>query len=83
MCSTHCGGSTGSSLSEILVVPKPVALKKKRQAVNSKASCITDSPVLRELKHRKEEKEAKEMEKRTKMLEREQKKKEREKKKKE
>ena len=51
VCSTHCGGSTGSSLSEILVVPKPVALKKKRQAVNSKASCITDSPVLQELLH--------------------------------
>ena len=39
--------------------------------------------MLRELKHRKEEKEAKEIEKRTKMLEREQKKKERERKKKE
>lgn len=38
MCSTHCGGSTGSSLSEILVVPKPVAPKKKRQTVNSKAT---------------------------------------------
>jgi len=30
VCSTHCGRSTGSSLSAILVVPKPVALKKKK-----------------------------------------------------
>ena len=82
--STHCGGSTASSLSEILVIPKPNgAPKKKRQAVNSKASCITDSPVLQELKRKKEEKEAKEEEKKAKKLEREKKKKEREKKKKE
>ena len=28
-CSTHCGGNTGSSLSEILVVLKPVCTKKE------------------------------------------------------
>jgi hypothetical protein len=58
-CSTHCGGSTGSSLSEILAIPKPLApKKKKRQVVNAKAACITDAEVLEELKHQKEEKEA-------------------------
>ena len=78
MCSTHCGGSTGSSLSEILAIPKPLASKKKtRQAVNTKASCITDAEVLEELKHQKEEKKAREEEKRIRKLEREKKKKER------
>ena len=79
MCSTHCGGSTGSSLNEILAIPKPLAPKKKmRQAVNTKASCITDAEVLEELKHQKEEKEAREEEKRIRKLEREKKKKDRE-----
>lgn len=59
MCSTRCGGSTGGSLNKILVVQKPVALKKKRQAVNSKASCITELPVLRELKQEKKAKQNK------------------------
>lgn len=54
---------------KILVAPKPVAPKKKQQAINSQASCVTALPVLLELKHRKEEKEAMEMEKYTKMLE--------------
>ena len=75
VCSTHCGGSTASSLSEILAIPKPLASKKKRrQAVNAKATCITDAEVLEELKHQKEEKEARAEEKRIRKLEREKKK---------
>ena len=55
--SLHCGGSTGSSLSEILALPKPLAPKKRgRKAVNAKASCITDSEVLEELKQKKKKK---------------------------
>lgn len=70
VCSTHCGGSTESSLSEILAVPKPLAPKKKRiQAVNAKANCITDAEVLEELKHQKRKKRREE--KRIRKLERE------------
>lgn len=68
--STHCGGSTGSSQSEILTIPKSLALKKRRQTVNAKTSCITDSQVLNKLKHQKKEREAKEQKKRAEKLER-------------
>ena len=50
--SDSCGGSTGS---EFLAVPKQLASKTKRQAVNAKASCITDTEVLEELKHQKKQ----------------------------
>ena len=63
-------------MSEILAIPKTLA--PKRQAVNTKVSCITDTEVLKGLKHRKEEKEATEEEKRIRKLEKEKKKKERE-----
>ena len=71
--SSNCGESTSSSLSEILVLPKPLAQKKKgrKPAVNAKASCITDTEVLDDLKQQKNEKEAKEQEKIMKRLEKE------------
>ena len=65
-------GSTGSSLIKIVAVPNNLALKKKRtQAVNAKANCITVGKVLEELKHQKEEKEAREEDKRIQKLWRE------------
>ena len=43
-------------LSDILVLPKPKPSKKKRSAVDSKKACLTDSPVLEQLKRKEEEK---------------------------
>ena len=64
VCSTHCSSTTASSkLSDILALPKPKAPQKKRQAVNSKAQCITDIDVLQELKAKEQEKVQKEEEK--------------------
>jgi hypothetical protein len=43
-------GPASSVLSKVLVLPKPRTPKRKRkQAINSKAVCITDSPVLQGL----------------------------------
>ena len=75
--------SNASSLSDILVLPKPLPPKKGKPAINAKANCITDVEVLDDLKMQKEEKEAKEEEKVMKQLEKEKKKEERERKKKE
>lgn len=76
VCSTHCSSTTASSkLSDILALPKPKApQKKRRQAVNSKAQCITDIAVLQELKAKEQEKVQKEEEKRMRKLERQRKK---------
>lgn len=72
VCSTHCG-STTSSTSDILVLPKPKVPQKKRQAVNSKASCITDTEVFEQLKAKEREKVQKEEEKRLSKLKRQRK----------
>ena len=85
LSSSNCGESTSSSLSEILALPKPLSPKKRgrKPAVNAKATCITDSEVLNDLRKQREEKEAKEKERELKQLERGKKKKERERKKRE
>ena len=81
----HAGASVGSSqsssvLSEILVlpVPKPSQQRSKRQAVNSKARCITDMDVLEELKAKEQKKVEEEEEKKARRLERERERKARE-----
>lgn len=43
-------------LSDILVLPKPKPSQKKRAAENSKTACLTDSPVLEQLKRKEKEK---------------------------
>ena len=76
VCSTHCSSTTTSSaLSSILALPKPKApQRKRRQAINSKARCITDIDVLQELKTKEQEKVRLEEEKRMRKLERQRKK---------
>ena len=83
--SSNCDESTASSLSEILALPKLIATRKKtrKEAVNAKANCITDTEVLEDLKQQKEEKAAKEREKSRQQLEKEKRRQERERKKKE
>ena len=83
--STGTEESTTSSLSDILALPKPVPSRRtnRKPAVNAKASCITDTEVLKKLVQQKEEKEAKDEENLRKKLEKEKKKRERERKKKE
>ena len=57
--SYNCDESTASSLSKILDLPKSIATreKKRKQAVNAKANCITDGEGLEDLKQQKEAKE--------------------------
>ena len=57
-CSTtSCEGS--SVLSDILAYPEPkfsTSKRKRKPALNSKAICLSDSPVVQEIKHKEEEK---------------------------
>ena len=56
-CSTSCEGS--SVLSEILAYPEPkfsTSKRKRKPALNCKAICLSDSPVVQEIKHKEEEK---------------------------
>lgn len=83
VCSTQCSSAaTSSSLSEILTLPKPIAPKRKRrQAINAKAQCITDTEVVQKLKAKQQEKIQKEKEKEVRKLERQRKKEDKEEKK--
>ena len=76
MCSTHCGSiPSNSTLSDILALPtlKVHQQKRKVQAVNAKARCITDTDVLEELKAKEWEKVEKEETKMMQKLERQRK----------
>ena len=69
-------------LDELLVLPEPQRPKtsrRKKQAINSKAVCITDDEVLDDMKKNEAEKAEVEALKTCKRMEREEKKREREK----
>ena len=57
--------SSTSDLSEVLVLPRPVAKTKTKSkpSLNKKAICITDDVVLEELKQKEDDKKAKELKK--------------------
>ena len=82
--STGLAGSSNSVLSgskcsdileEFLVLPKPkpTTTRKTKKGLNSKAICITEDEVLKELKEREAERLAKQEEKERKRLEKEEK----------
>ena len=77
--------SVCSSLSDILVLPKPVSRKssKSKPSINSKAQIITDDAIVEELKEKEREKVEKEAMKNARKLEMEKKRKEKEQMKKE
>ncbi len=72
--------SSSDILSDILVLPRPVAKSKSRckPPLNAKTVCITDDEVLEDLKSKEAEKAEAEREKEAKKLEKEQRKKEKE-----
>ena len=47
---------SNSDLSDVLVLPQVTQHKRKREAVNSRAKCVTDDDILGELKAKEQEK---------------------------
>ena len=79
--SSHASGDVGLDvLSEVLKLPEPAAQskRKRRPALNSKATALTDDAVLAAIKEKEAEKIQKEADKEARKKEREQRKKERE-----